>query len=205
RSPALSVDNFRNYFRRGEAPLWQRLSLCKARAISGSPAAREQVNRLVVELLASTEWYPQMAIQIRELRMASEQSAADDNLKRAAGGTVDVEWITQTLQLRHASRHPELLVPGTTDALQRLADAGLLEAATAVALISNYRILREVESKLCLLATPRHHEIPEDPKQLELLAFLMDEADGGEIMQRCRECRASNRRIFNQVFEDLSR
>jgi len=116
-----------------------------------------------------------------------------------------VEWITQTMQLRYASSHPHLILPGTTESLQNFADAGLLEPATATALITNYRLLREVESKLCLLATPGRHEIPEDEKSLELLAFLMEETGGAEIMERCRECRASNRRIFNQLFEELSR
>jgi [glutamine synthetase] adenylyltransferase / [glutamine synthetase]-adenylyl-L-tyrosine phosphorylase len=204
-SPALSLDALRGFFRRGEASLSQRLALCKARTISGSAATRARVNSLVVELLSGTEWYPSMATQIRDLRLSMEQSATDDNLKRAAGGTVDVELITQTLQLRHASKHPDLLVPGTTDALQRLSDAGLVDPLIAASLIANYRTLREVESKLCLLDTPRRHEIPDDPKTLKLLAFLMDEPSGSEIMTRCRECRASNRRMFNQVIQELSR
>ncbi len=202
---AVSIDAFRGFFRRGEAAIWQRLALCKARAISGSPIARQRVNAMVVELLVATEWYPQMATQVRDLRSSMERSATDDNLKRAAGGTVDVELITQTLQLRYSSKHPDVIVPGTTDALQRLADVGLIEPAMATALITNYRTLREVESKLCLLATPRRHEIPDDPQMLELLAFLMDGSKASEIMERCRECRASNRRMFNQVIQDLSR
>ncbi len=203
--PAVSVDAFAGYFRRGEAALWQRMALCKARAISGSPAARQRVNSLIVELLADTEWYPSMATRIREMRSELETSSADDNLKRAAGGTVDVEWITQTLQLKHASKHAAVLTPGTTDSLQSLADGKLIDAALAAALIANYRTLREVESKLCLLVTPRRHEIPDDPKLLESLAFLMNENDGREIMARCRECLASNRRMFNQLMDDLSR
>ena len=204
-SPAVSLEALRGFFRRGEATLSQRLALCKARAISGSAANRARVNAMVVELLAGTEWYPLMATQIRDLRVSMEQSATDDNLKRAAGGTVDVELITQAYQLRHAAKHPDLLVPGTTDALQRLSDAGLVDPLSAASLIANYRTLREVESKLCLLATPRRHEIPDDPKTLERLAFLMDEPSGSEIMVRCRECRASNRRLFNQLIQELSR
>lgn len=203
--PAISLDALRGYFKRGEAAMWQRLALCKARAISGSPAAQARVNSLVVELLSATEWYPSMAKQIHELRLSMEQSATDDNLKRAAGGTVDVELVTQALQLRHASKRPDMLVPGTTEALQRLSDASLIDPLLAASMIANYRTLREVESKLCLLVTPRRHEIPEDPRLLELLAFLMDEPSGAEIMARCRECRASNRRMFNQVIQDLSR
>jgi [glutamine synthetase] adenylyltransferase / [glutamine synthetase]-adenylyl-L-tyrosine phosphorylase len=100
---------------------------------------------------------------------------------------------------------PSLLVPGTFDALQRLSDGGFLDAVMATALMNNYRTLRDVESKLCLLASPRRHEIPEDPAFLELLACLMNEANGSEIMSQCREYRISNRRMFNQLMEELSR
>jgi len=202
---AMSVDGLRAYFRRGEATLAQRLALCKARAISGTPATRRLIDDMVVELLTATEWYPLIATQIRDQRIALEHSAGDDNLKRAAGGSADVESITQALQLRYAAEYPRLLCPGTTDSLQRFADAGLIDAAMATALITNYRTLREVESKLCLLSTPGRHEIPEDPRMLELLAFLMEQPNGSDIMARCRECRSSNRRMFNQLFQELSR
>lgn len=202
---ALSIDSLHAYFRRGQASIQDRIALCNARAISGSPATIARVNQLVADLLAMTEWYPSMANQIRDMRIALEQNAGDDNLKRAAGGSVDVECLTQTLQLRYAAQHPQLLGPGTTESLQRFSDAGLMDAAMATALITNYRTLREVESKLCLLSTPGRHEIPDDPRSLELLAFLMDESNGSEIMARCRECRAWNRRMFNQLFQEFSR
>src|SRR5690606_15220455 len=114
------------------------------------------------ELIVAGEWYPMMATQIQELRLAMEATAGEDNLKRAAGGTVDVELITQTLQLCHAAQQPQILVPGTMEALAQIADAGLIDRETAATLRTNYRTLREVESKLRLLATPKRHEIPTD-------------------------------------------
>lgn len=204
RRDALSVDALAAHFRRGQATLQQRLALCKARAISGSEATRKRVDQLVRELIAAGEWFPMMARKINDLRSAMEASAADDNLKRAAGGTVDVELITQTLQLCHARKHPQILVPGTLDALQRITDAGLIGEEVAVALQQNYRTLREVESKLRLLDTPRRHEIPGDTASLDRLAFLMGQPDGQRIVSLCRDVRASNRHLFNNLIRDLS-
>jgi len=204
RRDALSIDALAAHFRRGQATLLQRLALCKARALSGSEATRKRVDQMVRELLAAGEWFPMMAKQINDLRSAMEASAADDNLKRAAGGTVDVELITQTLQLCHARKHPQILVPGTLDALQQIADAELIAADVAMELQQNYRTLREVESKLRLLDTPKRHEIPGDTASLDRLAFLMGQPDGQRIVSLCRDVRASNRRLFNNLIRDLS-
>jgi [glutamine synthetase] adenylyltransferase / [glutamine synthetase]-adenylyl-L-tyrosine phosphorylase len=201
---AVSLESLANYFRRGQASLVQRLALCKARAVSGSAQTRRKVDALVRELIISGEWFPMMATQINELRLAMETSAGGDNLKRAAGGTVDVELITQTLQLCHGRKHPDILVPGTMDALSRVSDAGLIDPAMAEALRINYRTLREVESKLRLLDTPRRHEIPSDSLSLKRLAFLMGRDDAEPIVSLCREIRASNRRMFNHLIRELS-
>lgn len=204
RRQATSLDGLAAYFRRGQATLAQRLALCKARAISGSPQTRSRVETLIRELIIAGEWFPMMATQIHELRLAMEASAGEDNLKRAAGGTVDVELITQTLQLCYAAKQPQILVPGTMEALARIADAGLIDREVAETLRTNYRTLREVESKLRLLATPKRHEIPTDPLALRQLAFLMGRRDADEIVSLCRQVRASNRQIFNNLIRELS-
>ena len=48
------------------------------------------------------------------------------DLKQAAGGIVDIEFIAQGLQLVHAAKHPAVLATGTRDALCNLRDAGAM-------------------------------------------------------------------------------
>jgi len=74
----------------------------------------------------------------------------------------------------------------------------------ATSLQKNYRTLREVESKLRLLDTPKRHEIPRDTASLDRLAFLMGQPDGQRIVSLCRDVRASNRQLFNNLIRDLS-
>jgi glutamate-ammonia-ligase adenylyltransferase len=53
---------------------------------------------------------------------------------------LDVEFIAQFLQLRHAAADPQVLHPNTTEALRRLAAAGVLDPAAAAELVAAGRL-----------------------------------------------------------------
>src|SRR5258706_384970 len=58
------------------------------------------------------------------------------DIKFAPGGLVDIEFIAQALQLREASRNPDILDQNSMAALEKLMQAGALDIADAQALIS---------------------------------------------------------------------
>jgi glutamate-ammonia-ligase adenylyltransferase len=204
----MSLDTLKEHFLNRRADLRDRLAICKARAISGRPESRTTIDAAIREMLIAGGWGTGDAHELLALRQGMEQTAAQDNLKRAVGGSVDVELATQGLQLKHASDHPEIVVPGTIEALGQIAEAGLIDRALATKLQGNYRFLREVESKLRLLDTPGRHEIPEDSGSLRRLAFLLNRGgslkDAEQIVAQCRDVRADNRRLFNSVIGLLS-
>lgn len=203
-----SLGTLKEHFLNRRADLRDRLAICKARAISGRTESRTAIDGAIREMLIAGGWGSEDAHELVALRQGMEQTAAQDNLKRAVGGSVDVELATQGLLLKHASDHPEIVVPGTIEALGRIADAGLIDRVLATKLQGNYRFLREVESKLRLLDTPGRHEIPEDSGSLRRLAFLLNRGgslkDAEQIVAQCREVRADNRRLFNSVIGLLS-
>jgi [glutamine synthetase] adenylyltransferase / [glutamine synthetase]-adenylyl-L-tyrosine phosphorylase len=159
---------------------------------------------VIVELILATKWRSSMAEEIRTLRNRMQQSATVGNLKRGEGGTSDVEFISQTLTLKHASNSPEIITTGTTASLERLASAGYLSEENALTLIANYRTLRWVEANLRLMNTPARHELPEDALSMRNLAFLMNEHDEKMILARCRHACQSNRKIFDSIFDELA-
>ncbi|MEL6106886.1 MAG: glutamate-ammonia-ligase adenylyltransferase [Planctomycetota bacterium] len=197
---AVSVDDFVGRFRRGLAPVWQRLALCKARVISGSRHVRKRAADSIFATLCQTQWHAAMVDEIREIRMRMEETASEDNLKRGLGGTVDVEFIAQTLTLREIAKSPSLFATGTIESLAKLADAGVLQAKQAETLIGNYRALRQIEANLRLMNTPARHELPEDEATMRDLAFLMQQPDGATIREMVRQARKSNRELFEQLF-----
>ncbi|MGN6134705.1 MAG: hypothetical protein ACTHOU_09395 [Aureliella sp.] len=170
---AESIDDLQNYFCQGPAQLWERQALCKARPVWASPAILPRVTESVRGMLTALEWKPEFAADIQRHRLRLEQGAASTNIKRGSGGTLDVEFVVQMLQLRYARGEPSILVPGTLDALAQLEKAGLLEPAQAQRLGANYRWLRRVESGLRLMNLPARHDLPSAADQLDQLQFLL--------------------------------
>lgn len=113
---------------------------------------------------------------------------------------MDVEFIVQALQIQHAKGRPEVLVPGTLEALRKLKESGVLDATIASDLVEAYRFLRRVEARLRLLETTARHELPEDPGELRRLAFLMEYDDPQRLLDECRTMMGRNRAIFQQQF-----
>ena len=200
----MTLEEFGQRFRDNTAPLWQRLALCKARSISGSRELRSQADETVATIIRSTEWEPQMANEIREMRERMQQTATHDNLKRGEGGTVDIEFIAQMLTLRHAKQSPQILRTGTTASLLALADAGHLSDQESITLVNGYRTLRRIEANLRLMNTTARHELPENPDLMKNLAFLMNETDPKMIVAQCIQTRHNNRAAFKQIFERAS-
>ncbi len=201
---AMQMEAFFSRFRNQEAPLWQWLALCKARAISGTHQLRKRVDEIVHETLCSLQWTSSMANEIREMRLRMEQTARLDNLKRGVGGTVDVEFVSQALTLRHLRQFPQIRRVGTTDSLLALVKAGCIHQQQADTLIDGYRFLRRVEGNLRLMNTAARHELPDDAHQKELLAFLMNENEHQVIVDLCEAARSKNREVFQEVFDALS-
>ncbi len=199
---AITIDDLRSYFAEGAGKAAERQALCQARAIWGGPLARELAMECVHEVIRSTPNDPRVAEEIFDRRLRLESNASRDNLKRGAGGTMDIEFVVQMLQLFAASEHPRVLVPGTLDAIKQLAAAGKLDETTAKQLGANYSFLRSIESGIRLMNTSARHDLPTESSELRRLATLIDYRDTTPLERRCREVRAENRAIFDRTFEN---
>ena len=199
---ATSLEELRRYFTSGQGQLWERQALCKARPIFGTEQARHKAMQVVADCVVDGGWQPGDAERIRTMRLRLEETASKRNLKRGPGGTMDIEFGVQMLQLRHAAETPEVLESGTLDAIAALQDAGYLSRQDATFLSGSYRLLRSVESGLRLMNTTARHDLPTDPSELEKLAYLLGFSDGGQLALLCIEQMAENRRGFERIFAD---
>lgn len=210
---ATTLDELENYFCNGPAHLWERQALCKARAVWASPIIVPRVSGSVSKMLTALQWKSEYAADIHRHRLKLEQGAAATNIKRGRGGTLDIEFIVQMLQLKFSRNEPSVLVPGTLEALERLHKLGLIDQEFNRALAINYRWLRRVESGLRLMNLAARHELPQSHEDLDQLQFLLQNADrndwpcdGSEshshhpIVELCAAVRDRNRHIFNAVF-----
>ncbi|MEK6233576.1 MAG: hypothetical protein N2C14_02605, partial [Planctomycetales bacterium] len=109
----IPLDGFHQYFSEGEGELWERQALCKARAVWGSPRMKELVKQAIEKVAFEPPWRPECVDEVREMRTRLQDAAPRPNIKRGAGGIVDVEFLVQMLQLRFGGEDPSLRTTGT--------------------------------------------------------------------------------------------
>ncbi|MCA9915358.1 MAG: bifunctional [glutamate--ammonia ligase]-adenylyl-L-tyrosine phosphorylase/[glutamate--ammonia-ligase] adenylyltransferase, partial [Anaerolineae bacterium] len=166
---AITVDDLTTYFANGQGRAWERQALCKARPIWGSPSIQKATMQRVYDIICQCGEPERIAASVREQRMQLEAGINDRNVKRGFGGTTDVEFVVQLLQMVHAADCRECLVSGTQDALTLLSQHGFIDSVTAETLTQNYAFLRRVESGLRLMNLTARHEIPAHAFELETL------------------------------------
>jgi glutamate-ammonia-ligase adenylyltransferase len=202
---AVSLEEFARYFRGGQGQLWERQALCKARPIYGSPEAQDKAAQVVRAAIVEPPWRPEFAEEIRKMRGRLEETASRQNLKRGAGGTVDVEFAVQMLQLRHAASTPAVLTPGTLDAIAVLREHGFLSEDDFAGFNSSYRFLRRIEARLRLMNTTARHDFPQDALELKKLAYLLQYARPEQLAEDCQRYTAENRARFERIFQAARR
>lgn len=197
---SVSLEEFVRYFLEGAGQLWERQALCKARVVIGSRVAANKAMEAVVTATYCKPWQASDATAIHEMRIKLQESASERNLKRGPGGTMDVEFIVQMLQLRYGESHPVVRETNTLNALAALEQAGFLSVEDAHFLKDAYNLLRNVEARIRLMDATGRHEFPEEDRERAKLAFLMDGTDpqklAEEVFETCRKVRETFLRIF---------
>ncbi|TWT90918.1 Glutamate-ammonia-ligase adenylyltransferase [Pseudobythopirellula maris] len=204
-SLAVSLGAFDRYYDTGPGQLWERQALCKGRVLFGSPRAATMAEDSLARSAYGPAWRSEHADEIRDMRRRLEASASEHNLKRGPGGTVDTEFLVQTLQLRHGGDDPTVRVPGTIDALSALERGGYLGADDAAFFRGSYRTLRNVEARIRLMNSVGRHEFPTEAVEQRRLAFLLGNHSAEELKREVLELLHETRERFNRLMASAAR
>jgi [glutamine synthetase] adenylyltransferase / [glutamine synthetase]-adenylyl-L-tyrosine phosphorylase len=173
---ATSIEAFASY-QQSEAWTWEHMALTRARVVSGPPGFASRVEEVIRSVLCREREHNVVAADVAEMREAIAKDKGEDarwDLKYAAGGLIDLEFIAQYLQLVHAAEHPQILDTNTARVLDKAWRLGLLSAEEADVLRPAARLYHNVTQilRLCLPG-------PFDPKTAGtgLLGLLCRAAD----------------------------
>ena len=149
-----SLDAFREYHR-SSSQLWERQALIKTRYVAGDPTLGKQVEKITGAFAYGRGLNREEIGEIHHLRMRMERELAgeDDsrfNLKKGRGGLVDVEFLTQMLQLTHGHHSARLRRRETLGALKALHDEKVLKPTEYRLLVDGYLFLRRLDHRLRL-------------------------------------------------------
>jgi glutamate-ammonia-ligase adenylyltransferase len=136
--------------------------------------------------------------------IATEKGESDRwDLKYAAGGLIDLEFLAQYLQLVHAHERPEILDTSTARVLDKAWRLGLITTDDAEVLRPAVRLYHDLTQilRLCLSG-------PFDPKTagadlIRLLARAADTPDFATLDAFLAETQAKVRATFERLLESV--
>lgn len=203
-----SLESFLAYHR-NEAQVWERQALAKARVVIGEPVLRNSINDVLWLSVYGSSLGKEGRQEIHRLRMRMEHEIAKEsvgsyNIKTGRGGMVDVEFITQYLQLRYGCDNPQLRSHNTVAVLLEVQQLGLLSSKDTDTLISGYKFLRKLENRLRLLHDHSINDLTGDQRYLDKLARRLGydpklRHPGKELMQDYETFTEGIRDVYERV------
>src|SRR5262249_5620427 len=119
-----SLAAFRHYHA-SSSELWERQALVKLRAAAGDSSLGDEAEEVARGFAYGQGLGDEDVAMIDHLRMRMENELAKENaqrfnLKKGMGGLVDIEFLTQMLQLKYGRGGRRIQTQGTLDALKAL-------------------------------------------------------------------------------------
>jgi glutamate-ammonia-ligase adenylyltransferase len=200
---ASHVDSFAEYQDR-EAWTWEHMALTRARVISASPDFRKVIEEIIRQVLTRPRDAGSVAKNVADMRraIALEKGEGDIwDLKYAAGGTVDIDFIAQYLQLVHAADKPDILDVSTLHVLDKAARLGVLPQSSAEVLRSAARLYHDLTQILRLCVSEGFNPETAGEDLLRIMARAGDAPDFSSLQARVKETQTEVRQVFRALIE----
>jgi glutamate-ammonia-ligase adenylyltransferase len=198
---ASRIDAFQAY-QQDEAWTWEHMALTRARVISASPAFRARIEDVIRDVLMRRRDSRVIRSDVAEMRraIAAEKGESDVwDLKYAAGGLVDIEFIAQYLQLVHAATHPDILDVSTTQVLEKSARFGVLTPPDFEVLRPATRLYQDLTQIIRLCVDTAFHPQTAGADLLRILARAADAPDFSLLEAQLRDTQVEVRRVFDAM------
>ena len=203
---ALSADAYDHYLT-DRAATWERLALSRSRLVSGDPdlgqRVLERIERFVVGTgLSEGEVTDLVGVRGRMEEKSGRGASGGLSIKTGPGGIVDIEFIAQALQIRHAAKRGDLRTGNTLESLRRLSEAAYLDREDAQQLQTAFGFLREVEKILRRQDERARTRLPEDEAALTSLARALGHKEAGDFLTSLLNAMAQTRQVFKNCLGD---
>jgi glutamate-ammonia-ligase adenylyltransferase len=200
---ASHLKSFADYQER-EAWTWEHMALTRARVISAPPELRAGIEKIIREVLTRPRVADVIASDVADMRRAIALEKGEDDvwdLKYAAGGLVDIDFIAQYLQLVHAAEKPDILDVSTLHVLDNAARLGVLPASVAGILRAAAHLYHDLTQILRLCVSERFKPESAGEDLLRVMARAGDAPDFSSLEARVKETQAEVRRVFRSLVE----
>ena len=198
---ATQIESFTGY-QESEAWTWEHMALTRARVVSASPAFKARIEGAIAAILQRPRDREQIAGDVVEMRGAIAKEKGDSDrwdLKYAAGGLVDIEFIAQYLQLVHVERLPDILDTSTARVLDKAWRLRVLAVEDAEILRPAVQLYHDVTQILRLCLPDQFDPKTAGAGLLRLLARAADVPDFATLDATLIETQAKVRESFVRI------
>jgi glutamate-ammonia-ligase adenylyltransferase len=198
---AVQFDGFRAY-QRTEAELWEHMALTRARAVAGDQEFAAEVSEAIAGIVALPRDPARVFAEVRGMRglIAREKGDQDPwDVKLAAGGLTDIDFVAQALTLAHAAKHSSLIDLPTEQTITEAAMIGLLAEDHARVLVQGHTLLSDVFHWQRLTIEGPFDAATVPPAILRRVANAVGRPDAATLLADLRETQRDVRRIFDEV------
>lgn len=206
-----SLAAFRHYHETS-SELWERQALTKLRAAAGDPSLGGEAEAVARAFAYGKTLTDDDVATIDHLRMRMERELAKEdedrfNLKKGMGGLVDIEFLTQMLQLKHGQGRQALQTQSTLAALKALFNEKILAREEVRLLSEVYLFLRRLDHRLRLERNESLDVLERDPRKLQQTALGLgykgkkDHRAGRRLLEDYEKLRKKIRRCYGKHFK----
>jgi [glutamine synthetase] adenylyltransferase / [glutamine synthetase]-adenylyl-L-tyrosine phosphorylase len=197
---ATQFSHFSDY-QSDQADTWERMVLTRARPIAGDSSLMAQTGDLIRALLMRTPG-PTLGEDVYAMRRLIAQSKGEDDpwdLKLAAGGLIDIEFLVQYLLLCSAHAVPDILCTRPLTVIEKARECELLDAQDARILERAYRLFTGVTQIQRLTLDPGANVDEANVAVQRRIAKAGGEPALSALESALGEQRAEVRRIFDRI------
>ena len=187
-----------------EAETWEHMALTRARVVAGDASLGDELSAAMTKVLRQPRNEDALRKSVRDMRamIAQEKGESDPwDLKLAAGGVIDIEFIAQYLALRHGADHADLLAVETARCLANAGRLGLIPAADADRLVEAHRLYSTVVQMMRLTTEGAFDPAKIARGVLRRIAAAADCPDFPRLERQLVETRGSVRALFRQLLD----
>ncbi|MDU0343449.1 bifunctional [glutamine synthetase] adenylyltransferase/[glutamine synthetase]-adenylyl-L-tyrosine phosphorylase [Bosea rubneri] len=202
KSPAATQFEGFVAYHQGEAEIWEEMALTRARVVAGDPALGQRAADAIRGILLRRRDPAKVAAAVAEMRtlIAKEKGESDPwDLKLAAGGLTDLDFLAQFLVLAHAHKHPELLAQTTAGVFQAAKGTGLIGEEDALRLAGAARLFGDVQLWQRFTVEERFDPKAVPERVLRRIATAVGLPDAKVLKAELDETRGRVRTLFRQV------
>jgi glutamate-ammonia-ligase adenylyltransferase len=189
-------------YQRNAAETWEHMALTRARVIGGDGPLMAMATQAIGDILRLERNPEKLRRDAFEMRALIAQEKGDDDpwdLKLAAGGIIDVEFIAQVLTLRHGARHPDLIDTDMAATLAHAVRLDLIGRDEGEGLIAAYRLYAAVMQMIRLTSIGAFDPATAAAGVKRRIAAAAEMPDFAHLERTIIETRAEVREIFLAV------